>query len=62
MQKDKRNAQQKAADVKRGWKKHLREKAVKKKKGLKKEVNMLKKAAEEIRFKEHMLRLMGHEV
>ena len=62
MQKDKRTQKQKQADVRKGWKNHLKEKARKKKKNIKKEQKILKKAAEERKFREHMLRLMGHEV
>jgi hypothetical protein len=62
MQKDKRTQKQRQADVKRGWKNHLREKSRKKNKNIKKEEKILKKAAEEKKFREHMLRLMGHEV
>jgi len=62
MQKDKRTEKQKQADVKRGWKNHLKNKQRKKEKNLKKEEKLLKKASEEKKFRDHMLRLMGHEV
>lgn len=62
MQKDKRTEKQKQADAKRGWKNHLRNKERKKNKNVKKEEKLLKKAVEEKKFREHMLRLMGHAV
>lgn len=59
MQKDKRTQKQKDAENKRGWKNHLKEKRRKKDKNSKRENKLLQKAAEERRFREHILRLMG---
>lgn len=62
MQKDKRTQEQKQSDNKKGWNNHLKEKNRKVNKSVKREQKLLQKAAEEKKFKQHMLRLMGHSV